>query len=142
MRLRVPVLLVLLSCVLAVAQQNPRTYRGSWTAHAGAQTLHGRWTGRALPGRPDIVRGTWELTNDAGAAVMRGTWSAERQAQAWQGSFVARSAPNTFAGRWTAYLDDTNVKTLEGMLQRALQKEVSGAWQAGQRFGNWWLGGP
>ncbi len=70
---------------------------------------------------------------------MRGTWSAERQAPAWQGTFVARSGRRVVSGRWTAYLERENVKTFQEMLQRSMEKQVAGAWDSGAVFGKWWL---
>lgn len=143
--MRLPTFLVVFvtccCCLPGAAQQTPRTFRGSWMATAGAQNLRGKWTGQALPGRPNSARGTWELTSDSGASLMQGTWSAERQARAWQGTFVARTAGRVFSGRWTAYLDGADTTTLQQMLQRAIEKEVTGAWDSGARFGTWWLGG-
>jgi hypothetical protein len=33
-------------------------------------------------------------------------------------------------------------KTFEEMLNRAMEKQVSGSWRSGRIQGNWWLQGP
>lgn len=111
-------------------------------ATAGTQSFRGRWTGQALPRRSNAARGTWQLENGSGAVIMHGTWSAERESAVWRGTFIARTGGHVVSGSWKADLGDAPAKTLEEMLQRSMEKEVSGLWESGGRFGEWWLSGP
>jgi hypothetical protein len=104
--------------------------------------VHGKWTGQAIPGRRNAAQGSWNLENDSGAAIMHGTWSAVQEAGTWRGTFVARTAGRAFSGTWKADLGDAPGKRIEEMLQRAIQKEVTGVWESGGSFGEWWLRGP
>jgi hypothetical protein len=70
---------------------------------------------------------------------MRGTWSVVREAGTWRGTFVARTGGRSFTGTWKADLGDAPEKTFAQMLQRSMQKQVTGLWQSGGRFGEWWL---
>ena len=70
---------------------------------------------------------------------MHGSWSAVREGRSWRGTFVARTSGRAFTGAWKADLGDAGNKTFAEMLQRAMEKEVSGSWQSGGTFGEWWL---
>jgi hypothetical protein len=70
---------------------------------------------------------------------MTGTWSAVREDVAWRGTFVARASGRAFSGMWKADLAGAPEKTFEGMLQCAMEKEVSGTWEGAGRVGEWWL---
>jgi hypothetical protein len=132
--------LVLLICFMPLSsQQSAPSYRGSWTATAGTQLLRGTWTGRLLAGRPNAARGTWELAGETGAILMRGTWSAEHAEHTWRGTFSARTRGRVFSGKWKADLQQAAAQTFEEMLQRTMEKEVTGAWESGASFGHWSL---
>ncbi len=79
------------------------------------------------------------MESDSSATIVNGTWSAVREMTFWRGTFVARAGGRTFAGKWKADLAGAPEKDLEGMLRRAMDKEVSGMWQGGTKYGEWWL---
>jgi hypothetical protein len=134
------VLLLLFWSFLAMPQQSPSTYRGTWTATTGGTTYRGTWTGHTLPRLPNAARGTWAMVTETDRIVMNGTWSAEKTPDEWRGTFTADTRGRVFSGRWKADLGEAPGKTLQEMLQLAMQKEVGGAWDSGGRYGNWWLG--
>ena len=124
------------------AQEPAQTIRGTWIATAGrGQTLHGTWTGNALPRQPDVAEGTWTLAN-GGRIVLQGTWRAEKNRQGWEGHWTARTARGeSMAGSWGADVEHWKGKSFQELLELTLQEEVSGWWQVGPRQGNWWLKG-
>ncbi len=133
------VALLLSSC--ALAQEAPSGLHGSWTATAGPkQIFRGTWTGRTLPGKPNLAQGSWALLSDSGQIILEGTWSALKSSVAWQGTWTARTVQGqSFSGTWKADLADFNGKTFEKMLELTAQKEVAGWWRSGRNQGNWWL---
>jgi hypothetical protein len=135
-------LIALLAFVCALAQEPAQTIHGSWIATAGrGQTLHGTWTGNALPGRPDVAEGTWMLAS-SGRIVLHGTWRAEKKKQVLEGRWTAQTARGeSVAGSWGADVGHWNGKSLQELMERTLQEEVSGWWQMRSQQGNWWLKG-
>jgi hypothetical protein len=134
--------LALLVCVCALGGQPIPFVHGTWTATVGPrEVLHGAWTGRTLPGRPNVGEGSWTLVN-AGQVVLAGTWRAEKTHRRWEGSWTGRTMDGrSLAGTWGAYLQEWNGKTFQDLLERTLQQEVSGWWQSGRDQGHWWLKG-
>jgi hypothetical protein len=133
------VALLLVSC--ALAQKAPSGFHGSWTATAGPnQIFRGTWTGRTLPGKPNVAQGSWTLLSDTGQIILEGTWSALKSSVAWHGTWTARTLQNqSFSGTWRADLADFKAKTFEEMLESTAKKEVAGWWRSGRYQGNWWL---
>src|SRR5215470_6892525 len=144
MKRRVVVFSVLLvSC--ALAQELRPVLRGVWSAMAGASGFRGRWW--AEIDAPDAASGSWTLLDDSNRIILEGTWSARRAntpanltVPHWQGTWTARAgAGRTLSGTWQADLAGFTGKTLEDMLKRTVEQQVSGSWRSGRAPGNWWL---
>jgi hypothetical protein len=135
-------LLVVGSC--ALAQEAPRVFRGRWTATVGPTlVLRGTWIGQALPGKPNVVQGSWTLLGEAGQILLDGTWSAQKTRLGWQGTWSARERQGrSLSGTWRADIADLRGKTFEEMLEWTAQKQIAGSWRSGGDQGNWWLKGP
>jgi hypothetical protein len=133
------VTLLLASC--AVSQQTPSNPQGSWIATAeSSRVLRGNWVAHVLPDAKNAASGSWTLFNESNQVVLEGTWSARKSASSWRGTWSARiKNGRTFTGTWQAAVDDSSGKTLEDMLKRAAQRQISGAWQSGRAHGDWWL---
>jgi hypothetical protein len=133
---------VLLAFVCAFGQEPAQTIYGTWIATAGrGKTLHGTWTGSALPQRPDVAEGTWTVAS-GGQIVIQGTWWAGKNRQGWEGHWTAQTdRGESLAGSWGNDVEHWQGKTLRDLLELTLQEEVSGWWQVGNRQGNWWLKG-
>jgi hypothetical protein len=141
MKCRVIVVALLLVC-FAAAQDAPLVLRGSWTASAGAQVLHGGWSAELLRQRPNAARGSWTLLGDAGQVQLQGTWSAQKNSTGWQGTWTAQSSRSQpLSGSWSAAAAQFSGRTLEDMLRTSLAKEISGAWTRGRLGGSWALRG-
>jgi hypothetical protein len=135
-------LIGLLAFVCAFAQEPAQMIYGTWIATAGGtQTLHGTWTGSALPQQPNVAEGTWTLAS-SGQIVLQGSWRAEKSRRGWEGHWTARTARGeSMAGSWGADVEHWQGKTFQDLLELTLQEEVSGWWEVGNRQGNWWLKG-
>ncbi len=138
--------LLLASCALAQPASTDlqeKVFRGSWIATAGPkEVFRGRWSGEALPNTPNAAQGSWTLLSDANRILLEGTWSARKSAQGWHGTWSARTARGqSFSGTWEAGLAGFSGKTLEEMLKRTAEKQISGSWRSGRLSGNWWLSG-
>jgi hypothetical protein len=134
--------LALLVCTGTFGWQSVPVFHGTWEATIGPQeVLHGTWTGRTLPGRPNAGEGSWTIVN-AGRVVLAGSWRAEKVPRRWEGSWSGRTMNGgSLGGTWGAYLEEWSGKTFQDMLRRTLQEEVSGWWQSGRDQGYWWLKG-
>lgn len=137
----------ILVLVLHAAAQQPRVnppdqgWRGAWAASAGPRAFHGRWWAQVLAHSPNAASGSWTLLSDANQIVLEGTWSAKKFVSGWQGTWTARpNSGQVFSGTWSSEMTDG--KTLEDMLQKTLEKQVTGEWRKGRMQGNWWLMGP
>lgn len=131
----------LLLAFCAVAQQTPSALQGSWIATAGpTRSLRGHWFARIPPDSKNTASGSWELVNESNQVVLKGTWSARKLKSGWQGTWSARiQNSRTITGTWDAAIEDVKDKTLEDMLKRAAEKQISGIWQSGRAHGEWWL---
>ena len=136
--------MTLLLSVSALAQPAP-ALQGSWTASAGPnQGFRGTWSAVVLPGTRNAGRGSWSLVNAANQIVLRGQWSAQKAARGWHGTWSARiltgrSSPGrSFSGTWQSEMTGAD-QTLGEMLQRAVEKQIAGAWRSGPRAGTWSL---
>lgn len=134
------VALFISTCTLG--QEPAQMVRGTWTATVGkARVLQGRWAGGALPQQPDVAVGTWTLES-GGHVVMHGRWRAEKSHRGWEGFWSGHTAlGESMAGSWGADLQHWHRKTLQDMLNRTLQQEVTGWWKSGHQEGDWWLKG-
>lgn len=138
------ILAITLAC--AAAQQPPgspsdQSWRGAWAASAGPRTFHGRWWAQLLAHSPNAASGSWTLLSDANQIVLEGTWSARKSSTGWQGTWAAHpNSGQAFSGTWSS--DMTEGKSFEDMLNKTLEKQVTGAWRRGRMQGNWWLMGP
>jgi hypothetical protein len=142
-----------ISCTVALAatlvgQQPASTLRGSWSATVGAsRVLRGSWSATIDPPTPDRVSGAWALLDDRNRIVLEGTWAADKSARGWQGTWSARVATkagrgttgSARSGTWRADIKDPSVKTLTGLLQHAVDEQVSGTWRSGALEGGWRL---
>jgi hypothetical protein len=128
----------------ALAQDTPAQLHGSWTATVGpTQVFRGSWTASVVSRNPNSGRGTWSLYIDADQSVMQGTWAAQKSAGEWSGTWSARTSQGrSFNGTWSSGDANLTGKTLQDMLQRAMQQEIGGNWRGGTLGGNWWLRGP
>lgn len=135
-------LIAFLAFVCAFAQRPAQTIYGTWIATAGrGETLHGTWTGGALPQHPDVAEGTWTLAS-GGQIVIEGTWRADRSRQGWEGHWTAQTdRGESLAGSWGTGVEHWQGKTIQDLLELTLREEVSGWWQVGNHQGNWWLKG-
>jgi hypothetical protein len=134
--------LVLLTTAAAAAAPPP-VFEGTWIATGGQQAFQGRWSAQALPGRPDEMQGSWEMSNSTGEVVMKGTWSARRARRGFTGKWSARVANGTmFAGTFDARLPGFKGKTLEDMIAETKTKQISGFWRMSILRGAWYLKGP
>lgn len=135
-----PVLALLLALVTASADEPP-VLRGEWAATVGSsKTLRGRWIGQALPGKPDVMQGSWTLKGNRGRTVLTGTWTARRKGPGWQGTWSASDKQGrTASGTWRA--DELNLQsgTMEQLLIAASKKQASGSWRGGRQQGYWWI---
>jgi hypothetical protein len=131
----------LLFVCCALAQPSPSIFRGSWIATVGpTRFFSGRWSGELLPNTRNAAQGSWTLLSEKNQIVLEGTWSARKSSSGWQGAWTARvTRGRSFSGTWQADMAGFNGKTFEDMLQRTLEKQVSGAWRSGRMQGNWWL---
>lgn len=131
---------LLLACD-AVSQQAPSSPQGSWIATAeSGRVLRGNWFAHVLPDAKNAASGSWTLVNESNQVVLEGTWSARKSASGWRGTWSARiQEVRPLSGTWQAALADFNGKTLEDMLKRAAERQISGSWQSGGAQGNWWL---
>ncbi len=120
-----------------------KALRRDWIATVGPkEVFRGRWSGEALPNTPNAAQGSWTLLSDANRILLEGTWSARKSAQGWHGTWSARTAHGqSFSGTWEADLAGFSGKTLEEMLRRTAEKQISGSWRSGRLSGNWWLSG-
>jgi len=140
--------LVVLIAVSIVAQEpstkpDEHSGRGVWIASAGPQSFRGRWWAALVPGTHNAASGSWTLLSDTNQILLEGTWSARKSSRGWQGTWSARAGRGqTFSGTWTSDAMDPSDKTFEDMLNRALEKQISGSWQKGRMQGGWWLQGP
>jgi len=128
----------------ALAQAPPQqksVLHGTFTATAGRSAgFRGRWSGET--DRPNSGSGSWVLLNDANKMVAEGTWEAQKSAAGWRGNWTARvKGGRRYSGSWQADLQDFTGKTFSDMLNRTLEKQVSGSWRSGKLAGNWWLQG-
>jgi hypothetical protein len=141
---------VLLTCSVA-AQRPAVSLRGTWTASSGsAQAFRGTWAAEIRPEAPNTARGSWTVLDAENRIVLQGTWSAQKNARTWQGSWSAvvatRAAGRSTSGRpisgmWQAETEVAGTGTLLEMLQRTIEKEVTGTWQSGRLGGRWVLKG-
>ncbi len=142
------VLAVLLaSCAVAQersANLHQHDWRGTWMATAGtAHSFRGRWWASLLPNTHNAASGSWTLLSDTNQILLEGTWWARKSSLGWQGTWSARArAGKAFSGTWTSDMTDVTDKTFEEMLNRTMEKQVSGSWRSGRMQGNWWLQGP
>ena len=136
-------LAVLLIASGAPGQEPLPAIHGTWQATFGpARALQGRWTGHALPNRPDAGEGSWSLLSDGGRTVLEGTWAAQKTRHGWQGSWTARTLRgDELSGTWRADIEDAYDKTFRDMLEWTVQQEISGQWRSGRHAGNWRLKG-
>src|SRR6266851_487462 len=114
------VLAVLLaSCAVAQersANLHQHDWRGTWMATAGpAHSFRGRWWASLLPNTHNAASGSWTLLSDTNQILLDGTWTSD--------------------------MTDVTDKTFEEMLNRTMEKQVSGSWRSGRMQGNWWLQG-
>ncbi len=145
------VLAFLLLTVSGGAGQAPPALRGSWAASTDAKRmLYGTWSAQTLPASPNVAQGSWTLLNEASQIVLEGTWSALKSQRSWNGTWSARIVPSgraaspsgrVVSGTFRADLDGSDAKTLEEMLQRTLQTQVTGAWRSSGLQGGWSLKG-
>jgi hypothetical protein len=133
----------LLFCSCALAQQAAPEFRGTWTATVGpTEVLRGNWTAQTLARRPNAARGSWTLLSEASQVLLEGTWSAQKTGPGWQGRWTARRLHGrSYSGTWRADIADLSGKTFRAMLERAVAKEIAGSWRSGGYQGNWWLEG-
>jgi hypothetical protein len=134
------------SCALAQPASTDlqeKVFRGNWIATVGPkEVFRGRWSGEALPNTPNAAQGSWTLLSDTNRILLEGTWSARKSAWGWHGTWSARTAHGqSFSGTWEAGLAGFSGKTLEEMLIRTAEKQISGLWRSGRLSGNWWLSG-
>jgi hypothetical protein len=140
------ILALIASCTLAQAQTSSRPeriWRGGWVATAGpTRSLRGRWSAQLLPKTLNAAQGAWTLLGDSNQILLEGTWSAQRFLRTWRGTWTARLASGqSVAGTWSSDLTEIDGKTFEAMLERTIEKQVSGSWKSGRMQGNWWLQG-
>lgn len=135
-------LIALFVSACAFAQEPAQVLRGTWIATVGkAKVLHGTWAGGALPHQPNIAAGTWTLVS-VGQVVVEGTWRAEKSDRGWEGFWSGHTAQGqSLAGSWGTSFEHWHGRTLQDMLERTLETEVSGWWQSGHSQGDWWLKG-
>ena len=128
--------------ILTFGQDSP-VLQGSWVATAGeSRTFRGRWIGQALPGQPDVLQGSWTLSDEFGKTQAWGTWSARRRGQTWAGTWSAQDQNRRqVSGTWKAEGGGTGGRNLQQLMERTLSTEVSGSWQSGRLQGYWWLKG-
>jgi hypothetical protein len=140
-----PLILAILMASWALAQQAPApntspVIRGGWKGTAGPAFMRGRWAGQADAHDRNVARGSWTLRNDSGQTTAEGRWTARKAKTGWHGTWTARTAGGqSYAGSWSADATATGIGSLGGLLQKSLEKEVSGAWRSGRFGGNWWI---
>jgi hypothetical protein len=136
-------ILGLIVCFCALAQQASPVLLGSWTATAGPhQIFRGTWSAQVSLRSPNRAIGSWILLNEAGDVLLEGTWSAQKTDQRWQGTWTARPMKGQLlSGTWTADATSLNEDSLAEMLKSTATKEVTGSWRSGRYQGNWSLKG-
>jgi hypothetical protein len=131
--------LMLVLCVLPLADAQPGEMWGSWSATYGPQRYQGSWTADAK-GESDSGWGTWRLLDAAGNTLMGGTWSMRKAADEWRGSWRAevKGSAAVYMGTWDSSLKKAGNAAFREMLEAAAKEVVSGTWEApGGRHGAW-----
>jgi hypothetical protein len=121
-------------------EQTPAALQGLWTASAGSEGFHGKWTAITSSRTSDRAYGAWVLQNDAGDIVLQGTWSARKTDAGWKGTWSVRVLRGgSYSGNWTASEPGPSSKTFVGMLEAAAKDGASGTWSTDRLGGSWSL---
>jgi hypothetical protein len=148
MRLQLlPMILLIASLAVAVSRAEPLQSSGdrqlgrqnAWSARSSTgRVLGGSWTG-TVDSKTGAASGTWTLSDANGRPAMRGGWSAIKSGKAWNGAWRANvvGSAGEFSGTWNATVDLKGDASLADMFALAVQKVVSGTWNAGGNSGSW-----
>jgi hypothetical protein len=152
MRISVPVISVVGVLVLGLVawapargQQGARevtsaALQGLWTASAGSEGFHGKWTAVTSSRNSDRAYGAWIMQNDTGDITLQGTWSARKTGAGRTGTWSARvNGRQKYSGSWTASELGPSSKTFVGMLEAAAKDGASGTWSTDRLCGSWSL---
>lgn len=135
--------IMLLAASALLAQDSALQFQGTFTAQAGkSQVFHGRWTAAVATANLNFAQGYWTLLNDFHQVSLEGSWTIRKTGGRWHGSWTAHAQNGaSISGTWDAEISGEKNATLAGMLQRTIEKEVSGSWSSGPYAGFWWLDG-